>query len=127
MPDDRLFQPERRHCRHQPGTDAVCMNQIRLGVDHLLPQLPDNVPERVQVPNDIIGPPGEARLQPVDGFSAHSGFIREMMKRAFGRTNQDRVELASIETFHQRQQQPFGAADLTGMVVEKNLHYELRS
>ena len=123
MPDDRDTKPNSRRRHDQTSADAVGMNKIRRFPNDCRTRLANYPREGSEIPNKTIRTPGKTRRQRVHagGFNAQVIYHLDQLRLRWAQ--HDRIEAAAIEPGQSHQQHSFSAADLSGVVVEKNLHY----
>src|SRR5688500_16424955 len=119
--DSRLQAKSCRRC-HQSSADAVSVNYIGFDTANFLTNLLTYAQKRSEVTDKMIRSPGKPGFQSLHGHNRRQLSCQFHEWPIFG-THDHRVKLFAIQPRDDHKQQTLGAACLTGVVVEKNLHF----
>src|SRR5882724_2412082 len=97
------------------------MNRVRRFFDYEFAGVTDDLGKRDQIVDNPIQAPGKSGVQWPQAASSDALGRGEFHHATVLRTNHDRFKAATIKTGEYHRQDSLGAADRSGVIVEKNL------
>ena len=98
------------------------MDQIRIDAHNFLPNLADETKEGSEVTQKKIRSQRKTSVQSGHCLRGQPEFCHPFHQWSVRGAHNHRIEAAAIKPRQNQQQQAFGAADLSSVVVKKNLH-----